>query len=269
MTPSPLLRQHSTNQKTRSLLDIYSHPASKKVDSYLQKLRSLAKDCNFHLVSAEQHKDEAIRDAFIGGLQSLLIRQRLLEHEKLNLQKAYETARSLETAEKQSRSFQSGETCVSMVNKTEDTYQTEDEEISLLATKHFPACYFCGQKKHPRSKCPARYVFCRTCGKKEHFQRVCRGAKTMHKPVSSAMHSVISVITAAAGPKSLKQAMIRVEINGKHFSALIDSASSESFVNAAIAKQLKWPIFSSTDTISMASTNFTTKTQGHCSVKLK
>ena len=220
-----------------------------------------------------------------------------------------------------------------MVNKTEDTYQTEDEESSLLATTHFPACYFCGQKKHPRSKCPARDVFCGTCGKKGHFQRVCRGAATMHKPVSSAMRPVISVTTAAAGPKSLKQAMVRVEINGKHFSALIDSGrwdsfvkghfqrvcrgaatihkpvssamrpvisvttaaarpkslkqamvrveingkhfsalidsgSSDSFVNAAIAKQLKWPIFSSTNTISMASTNFTKQTQGHCSVKL-
>ena len=128
-------------------------------------------------------------------------------------------------AEKQSHSFQSGETCVSMVNKTEDTYQTEDEESALLATTHFPACYFCGQKKHPRSECPACDVFCRTCGKKGHFQRVCRGAATMHKPVSSAMHPAISVTTAAAGRKSLKQAMVRVEINGKHFSALIDSGS--------------------------------------------
>ena len=46
------------------------------------KLRSIfewVKDCDFKTVSFEQYKTEMIRDAFINGLQSNQIHQRLLE----------------------------------------------------------------------------------------------------------------------------------------------------------------------------------------------
>ena len=50
---------------------------------------------NFKPVSAEVFHNESIRDAFINGLQSNLIRQRLLENKTLNLQAAFNQARSL------------------------------------------------------------------------------------------------------------------------------------------------------------------------------
>ena len=40
------------------------------LDQYLQELKLLSKDCNFRQVSAIQHREEAIRDAFISGLLS-------------------------------------------------------------------------------------------------------------------------------------------------------------------------------------------------------
>ena len=46
---------------------------------------SLYEDCNFESVTAEQHKNEYIRDSFISGLQSNSIRQRLLENNTLDL----------------------------------------------------------------------------------------------------------------------------------------------------------------------------------------
>ncbi|GAA56029.1 hypothetical protein CLF_109672 [Clonorchis sinensis] len=39
------------------------------VDAFLKKLRYLAKDCNFRAVSADEYRDEAIRNALITGLQ--------------------------------------------------------------------------------------------------------------------------------------------------------------------------------------------------------
>ncbi|VDP82614.1 unnamed protein product [Echinostoma caproni] len=69
------------------------------VDQFIQKLRSLAGDCNFLSASAEKHRDEAIRDAFITGLISNSIYQRLLEKYNLNLQHAFEEARMLEHAQ--------------------------------------------------------------------------------------------------------------------------------------------------------------------------
>ena len=54
------------------------------IDEFLQSLQTLSKDCNFVAVSAEQNRSDAIRDAFITGLQSNAIRQRLHENKELD-----------------------------------------------------------------------------------------------------------------------------------------------------------------------------------------
>ena len=60
------------------------------------------KDCNFKNVTAQQYRDDCIRDDFISGISNGTFRQRLLEKESLSLQEAYDTAWSLELAQKQS-----------------------------------------------------------------------------------------------------------------------------------------------------------------------
>ena len=69
------------------------------IDMYLQSLKLLAKDCAFKDVTAKVYTHEAVRDAFITGLSSPLIRQRLLEKQTLTLDEAVSQARSLETAQ--------------------------------------------------------------------------------------------------------------------------------------------------------------------------
>ena len=70
------------------------------VDIYVQRLKRLSVDCNYQAVSAQVHKEEAIRDAFIEGITSSNIRQRLFEDNNLTLQGKFDKARSLETAQK-------------------------------------------------------------------------------------------------------------------------------------------------------------------------
>ena len=64
----------------RHLLMTYKQQQEQSLDDYLQKLKQLAKDCNYRLVSADVCRSEAIRDAFISGLLSTSIRSRLLEN---------------------------------------------------------------------------------------------------------------------------------------------------------------------------------------------
>ena len=65
-------------------------------NEYQQKLKQLSADCNFGAVTAQEHKQEAIRDVFISGLALLKIRQRLLEERDLTMQNAFDKVRSLE-----------------------------------------------------------------------------------------------------------------------------------------------------------------------------
>ena len=53
-------------------------------------------------MSAEQYREELIRDSFINGLNSQGIRLRRLEKDDLSLEAAYEQAYSVERAQKQS-----------------------------------------------------------------------------------------------------------------------------------------------------------------------
>jgi len=75
------------------------------LDEYLQALKTLSKDCNFRQVTAAEYRDEAIRDAFISVLVSSNIRQRLLENKTLDLQAAFDQAKALDIAQKNSESY--------------------------------------------------------------------------------------------------------------------------------------------------------------------
>jgi len=70
------------------------------LDEFLQALKILSKDCNFKDVTAARHQEEAIRDAFISGLQSSIIRQRLPENRTLDLATMFDQARALDAAQK-------------------------------------------------------------------------------------------------------------------------------------------------------------------------
>jgi len=233
--------------------------------------------------TAEQHKNEAIRDAFIAGLKSNSIRQRLLERRELDMETAFDNARSLEMAEKQSQSYfptthqftaaasgikpRDNSSCSEINEATSNT-----NDIPSIAVVGSAKCYFCGYGKHPRSRCPARDAICKTCGKKGHFQKVCRSGQppiNSNHNYSSATNHVLSVTSAAAAPECLQKAIIQVSINNKSFSALVDSGSSESYINAALAKEHNWPIIPSSSMISMASTTLMNKTEGHCHVNLR
>jgi len=84
----------------RHLLATRKQLTAENLQQFLQALKLLSKDCTFQAVSAEQYREKLIRDAFINGLNSLGIRQRLKKN--LSLEAAYEQAYSTERAQQQS-----------------------------------------------------------------------------------------------------------------------------------------------------------------------
>ena len=86
-------------------------------------------------------------------------------------------------------------------------------------------CFFCGYKRHPRDKCPAKDATCMNCEKKGHYARVCKSTLKGNKPTSAALYPQRKV--TAAAPSNLSKAIIKVRINGLRADALIDTGSSE------------------------------------------
>uniref|UniRef100_A0A6P7FZW8 Uncharacterized protein LOC114332783 n=1 Tax=Diabrotica virgifera virgifera TaxID=50390 RepID=A0A6P7FZW8_DIAVI len=63
----------------RHILMTKRQQTGENIDQYVQHLKVLSKDCNFLAVSADQNREDYIRDSFISGVLSNDIRQRLLE----------------------------------------------------------------------------------------------------------------------------------------------------------------------------------------------
>lgn len=63
-------------------------------------MKTLTIDCNYKTVMAEQYKTESFQDAFINGISSNTIKQRLDEHKLLSLDDTFNLACSLDTLPK-------------------------------------------------------------------------------------------------------------------------------------------------------------------------
>ena len=253
----------------RYLLSTAKQEPGQPLDQFLQKLKTLAKDCNCKAVTAEQNQDALVRDAFISGLVSGQIRQRLLERTSLELKEAFDLARSLEMAEKHSQTYFSNPiTAVADMTQapvSSDMKTSPCEDCTCAAAQHTSVgtkCFFCGYGRHPRQKCPALSALCKNCGKKGHFAKVCQ-SKQKSKDNCASTFIPLNLSFVAAAPYSLSNAVVPVEIGNVTVKALIDTGSSESYICPEIVSKLGLKQLKSTKEISMASTDHTVKTKGH------
>ena len=124
--------------------------SGESLDCYLQRLKRLSIDCDYQAVSAQLHKEEAIRDAFIGGIVSNEIRQHLLKDSNLTLQVAFEKARSLETAQSNVESYHFASPSavhIAKVQSCAEDKKLENLDSSLLedySAATAEKCIFCG-----------------------------------------------------------------------------------------------------------------------------
>ena len=153
----------------RYLLRSCKQQPGQSVDEFFQKLKQLCVDCDFRAVTAQVHKQQAIRNAFISGFASSEIRQRLLEEPELVMQAAFDKARSLEIAHDNAEQYKvdmapSIPSSIAAV-PAKDAAQSIIEEFAAATV--VVKCFFCSNKKHPRKNCPACDTECYRCKKKE------------------------------------------------------------------------------------------------------
>ena len=160
------------------LLATRKQKPGESLPEFLQALHVLSKDCSFTDVTAEVYRYELVGDAFINGLTSQHIRQRLLENKELTVDEAFEIARSLHMAQEYSATYAAERSLVSAVSPSQQATDVADfslpvEKLSSAGTgkfsksgkfskigkfsKNFPVpalesapkvarkCYFCGQ----------------------------------------------------------------------------------------------------------------------------
>ena len=274
--------------------------SSESLDDYLRQLRLLVKDCDYKDVNVKTYEDESIRDAFIAGIKSNNIRQRLLE-ESGTLDAIFKKAQTLEQAYTNNERFQSSldsniNAAVGIesakINAAIGVDHPDSVSPAVLATMRSNAnrdrdrkrrsCYYCGYEMHPRPQCPARDKECDFCKKKGHFASVCKAkhgsnsnytsnskaaATTSSSDYGSSGASYVSALSTYV-PQNLEESVVSAKVNDFLVKALVDTGSTESFASASLVKHLNLEINPSTKSICMASGNHVSPTLGYCSVDL-
>ena len=117
---------------SRNLLATLKQKPEESLQEFLQILQMFSKNCNFQNVSAEEHRQEIFRNAFVNRLALHHIRQRLLEHTKLTVERTYTTGMSLQMAQKHSAAYYSETSLTAIVSSKNDH--------SLANAKNFLKC---------------------------------------------------------------------------------------------------------------------------------
>ena len=124
------------------------------------------------------------------------------------------------------------------------------ESFCAAITKDY--CEYCGLEDHIRSICPARNAYCKFCSKRGHISTVCRRRSRLQTPQ----------LSSVPRDHSLSPTIIEIQIDGQPIRALIDTGSTDSFLDYRIAQQLNLPIRPCKRTITLAANVATTKTLG-------
>ena len=139
------------------------------IDKYVTELRLLTARCNFGNL-----EDSMLKDRIVCGIKDNALRERLLRENALDLQKCIDICRASQLSKERTKTLEKSES--STVHALRPQTKSKTRKQSDQATKQqYPMCSFCGYNHKPgRSNCPAFGEVCKKCGKKNHFQKMCR-----------------------------------------------------------------------------------------------
>ena len=158
-------------------------------DAYHARLRTLAKYCDFSNVDAE------LKSHIIQTCNLMRLRRRALADSEMTLKVLLDTARAMETSERQSKVIEMGfaehetdKRIVSRVVKQPHPSKQSMHQHTAKQTKpSTQVCRNCGllyPHQGGKMQCPAWGKTCFACNKQNHFQRQCQGTNKFQRPLS-------------------------------------------------------------------------------------
>ena len=208
------------------------------MDSFHTRLRTLAKTCEF----ADANKE--IKEQIILSCKQNALRRKALR-EDLDLTALLKAGRALELGETQAKEVESDKTTVNTVKhkSKNETYSRKgkgrrrEKQSHPRAESHKESrksngsskCRNCGGAYPHNDSCPARNKKCISCGKLNHFAKVCRTIPPGSvKRVTEEDDTDEEDFVYAVGEK--KQPMCRLKIDGEYVELMLDSGASVNLI---------------------------------------
>ena len=160
----------------RAQFNLRKQEEGETVAAFINDLYVLVEHCGFGDL-----QDEMIRDRLVVGLRDSKLSERLQLDADLTLEKAITITRQSETVHNQQSqmrhdTIKERSIPVNLVNtKKKPTQPSKRQTIYKNASQR---CSRCGRTPlHEVRVCPAKEAICRGCGKRGHFQKMCRSAR--------------------------------------------------------------------------------------------
>ena len=227
------------------------------VDSFITALYELVEDCNYGLL-----REEMIRDRLVVGIKDVKLSERLQLDNALTLEKAIAEARQTETVRQQQPLLRGGteskstsEAPVGAVNKkpatSKPTHNTKPETHGRKQTQR-GTCSRCGKyPPHDRQHCTARDAVCHKCGKRGHFQSVCRNRSSVPVRGVQASEQVqsednfLGVVTSADTNENLW--IVTLQMNNTSVKFHIDTGAEVTVINDSVHEKVGSPSLTQSD----------------------
>lgn len=205
---------------------------SQTLIEFLTELKNCAASCEF------QEKESIIRDIFICNMSSEYnyVKEKLLEHEDLTLDKAANLATSLVASRKHVTTLQNQDNAsqsTSQIHRISHFSQNRpsarshsqgrptnhrDRTQSRPRSSSSQICQKCGQVH--RFKCPAYGKTCAKCGVKNHFAKMCRNSASVKQVKTDEQEFYVGCIQSWSNTWE-----VPLEVNGQVIQAQVDTGS--------------------------------------------
>ncbi|GBM86008.1 Uncharacterized protein K02A2.6 [Araneus ventricosus] len=146
------------------------------VDDFISELRKQLINCDYGSLS-----DYVLVDQLVRGLRESRLRERLLRVPDLDINKAVDMCRASETSKLQAQVYFTEERSIDAIKRFKLSPEVKPRAIGQANKLRQPAkreessgrkCHYCGIY-HVPGRCPTYGKECRSCGKRNHFARVC------------------------------------------------------------------------------------------------
>ena len=276
------------------------------LDEYVSVLHQLSRQCELKPVTAEVYRQELVRDAFVSGIRSSSIRQKLLEASVVELDKIVGLAQILEEAQRSSDSYSTGLSVMSTSAAVQDGAICAAAPSSNNQYQSDRQCSSCGGRPHrDRRNCPALNSTCHRCNKVGHWKPMCyanissgstrgasnrsnhRGNNTRNR--AAGMYQIDEQNVSGENTQNFtyndheqfysstnflmslsadtKETPTKVIINGVALEGLVDTGSRKSYIHPAVASHLHLNIIPQVGEVALANGKIE-KTPGYTIVNL-
>ena len=151
------------------------------------------------------------------------------------------------------------------------TNYTSLAAVNYKGKQNTQSCWFCGNSRHPRNKCPVKDAACHKCKIIGHYEKLCRSTNVSAAiPRSGPIHDEDYFLSSVPSSKSHFRVITTRLINNKYKAdTLIDTGSTDrSFISEKLARLLKMKVAPIPSDVAMAAASLLSQSSGYCVVNL-